>query len=182
MHQGRKKDELGYAFHKTAFFYGRAPLPCLVATFALFVGVVPTAAADLVIAGDSVHSSVRACANADTIRSLDLLKKHAAQNTTILVIVGLRTAFSPEGGLTAAAAAQQRSEIARLQSVVLEKVPSLKQRPEAIKRFESSPFMALEVNAAELEALACLAEIASIEEDQLAAPTSRVELLKPLSK
>lgn len=104
------------------------------------------------------------------------------QNGAIRVIVGLRMAFTPEGGLTAAAAAQQRSEIARLQSLVLEKVPSLKRRPETIKLFEISPFMALEVNVAELEALADLDEVASIEGDQLMAPTSGIELVAPVSK
>ncbi len=69
-----------------------------------------------------------------------------------------------------------------MQSVVMEKVPSLKQKPEQIKRYATSPFMAMEVNTAELEALANLSEIVSIEADRLAAPAIGIEAVIPESK
>jgi len=42
--------------------------------------------------------------------------------------------------------------------------------------------LALEVNSAELEALASLNEIVSIEEDRIAAPSSASEVVLPESK
>jgi len=148
----------------------------------LTVGVVPAMAAGPAASANASQPPLKASTNPDIVRTLTLLKKQTEQNGTTRIIVGLRIAFTPEGGLTAAAAAQQRNEIARLQTAVLDKVPSLSQRPEQIKRFQTSPFMALEVNAAELEALAGLAEIASIEADQLAVPTTGIEVNKPESK
>lgn len=137
---------------------------------------------DLVVLGNAAMLPLKASTNADVVRTLSLLRRQAKEKGTTRIIVGLRIAFAPDGGLTTAAAAQQRNEIARMQSVVLEKIPSLKQRPENIKRFESTPFMALEVNAAELEALASLVEVASIEEDHLAVPAFVNELSVPGSK
>ena len=69
-----------------------------------------------------------------------------------------------------------------MQSAVLEKMPSLNQRPEKIKRHDSIPFMALEVNATELNAFASLNEITSIEEDRLASPMLGNGLAVPESK
>lgn len=149
---------------------------------ALSGGVAHALAADLAVSGNAAQSPLKASTNADIVRALTLLRKQTEADGTTRIIIELRIAFTPEGGLTAAAAAQQRNEIARVQLVVLEKVPSLKQRPEKIKRFENSPFMALEVNATELEVLANLAEIASIAEDRLAAPTLGIGVVKPDNK
>lgn len=154
----------------------------MITIFALTAGVAHALAADFVVLDKTVQSPLSFSTNADVVRTLNVLKKHAEKNGTARIIVGLRTTFTPEGGLTAAAAAQQRDEIARLQYEVLEKLPSLKQRPERARRFESIPFMALEVNAVELEALASLTEIVSIKEDQLAAPTIRTETVTPENK
>ena len=148
--------------------------------FALVAGVPHAIAADLAISGKSAQS-LKASTNADTVRTLNLLRKQVDQKGSARIIVGLRVAFTPEGRLTSAEAAQQRNEIVRLKALVLEKVPSIKQSPEKIKRFDTSPFMALEVNSAELEELASLAEIVSIEEDRLAAPTFGIGVIKPES-
>jgi hypothetical protein len=154
----------------------------LMTTIALSVGVTHAFAADLVVLDQAAQSSLKASANANVVSTLSILRKQAQQHGSIRIIVGLRIVFVPEGGLTEAAALQQRDEIARVQSVVLDKVPSLKLRPESIKRFASSPFLALEVNSAELEALASLNEIVSIEEDRIAAPSSASEVVLPESK
>lgn len=146
---------------------------------ALSAGAAQVLAADVT---DGAQAPTKTSTNVDVIRTLSLPRMQEKANGRTRIIVGLKIAFTPEGGLSAAAAEQQRNEIAKLQSVVLEKIPSLKQRSENIKRFESTPFMALEVNAAELEVLANLIEIASIEEDRLAAPTFTNELAVPGSK
>lgn len=147
-----------------------------------FTIVVEHAYADDLVLEKSAQTPLLAGAGVDTARTLNLLKQQTEKNGTTRIIVGLRVAFTPEGRLTVAAAAQQRQEIARLQEAVLEKIPSLKQRPESIKRFAYSPYMALEVNAAELDALAGLAEIAAIEADGLDAPSIGIEVVTPESK
>jgi len=154
----------------------------LIAAFALTIGITQAFSADLVVLDNAAPSSLMASTNADVIRTLNIFRKQVEQYGSIRIIIGLRIAFTPEGGLTAAAAIQQRNEIARVQTVVLGKVPSLKQRPETIKRFIYSPFMALEVTSAELEALASLDEITSFEGDQIAAPSLGIEEVMPESK
>lgn len=66
--------------------------------------------------------------------------------------------------------ALQRKEVASLQSVVLENIPSFKQRPEEVKPFDTIPFMALKINAAELETLVNLVEVVSTGADRFATP------------
>ena len=157
-------------------------LVLFLAAFMLIIGTTGTFAANRVVPGNTTQMSLAESADANTVSTLKVLRGHAAESGKIRIIVGLRTTFVPESRLTAEVAQQQRDEIARVQRVVLGKMPSLKQKPETIKRFASSPFMALEVNAAELETLASLAEIASIEEDRLAAPTVGIEVVVPESK
>lgn len=117
-----------------------------------------------------IAANPAASADPDTATTLNLLRKQAEKNGTTRIIVGLRVAFAPEGTMDAASVAQQRNEISRMQSAVLEKVPSVKQRPKTIKRYDNIPFMALEVNAAQLETLVSLTEITSIEADRIATP------------
>ncbi len=169
-------------FYRTLFLLSPHTFAGLMTIFASAIGVAHALAADLVVLEGSAQPPLKAGTNADIVRTLDLLRKQMEVNGTTRIIVGLRIAFTSEGGLTAAAAAQQRNEIARMQSVVMEKVPSLKQKPEQIKRYATSPFMAMEVNTAELEALANLSEIVSIEADRLAAPAIGIEAVIPESK
>jgi hypothetical protein len=142
----------------------------LLTVFALIVGVANALAADRVFLGNTPGVPLTASADPGTVQTLGVLRQQVASRGTMRVIVGVLAAFAPEGLMAAASVTQQRDEIATTQAAVLDKVPSLKQKPETIKRFETIPFMALEVTPAELEALASLTEITSIEEDRLAAP------------
>lgn len=128
-------------------------------------------AADRVILGNPQQIPLAASSDPPIARTLSVLRQQIAKNNTARIIIGVRAAFAPEGLMNPANAAQQRHEIVQRQSAVLEKVLSLKQKAHKAKRFETIPFMALEVDAAELEALASLSEVSSIEEDRLAAPT-----------
>ncbi len=101
-------------------------------------------------------------------RSLAALRDKAASAGTLRVIVGVRAAFAPEGLLGAASLAQQRDEIASAHARVLEKVFSVPPGAPTVKRFATIPFMALEVSPAELETLATLPEVTSIQQDRLA--------------
>ena len=60
-----------------------------------------------------------------TIATLSGLQETAAQAGHVKVIVGLRVPFSREAWLSASAVAQQRDEIALMQSSMLQRLPSL---------------------------------------------------------
>ncbi len=141
------------------------------ALFTLIAGAANALAADRIFLGDAQDLPLAANANPDTVKTLNELRKQAKNNGAARIIVGVRAAFAPEGLMSASNVALQRNEIASAHSAVLDKVPSLKQKPEKIKRFEFIPFMAIEADPAELETLASLPEITSIEEDRLAAPS-----------
>jgi len=179
---GQLIEERNQAFYSVWFLSWARALANLATAFVLVGGVVQVLAADLPASGNASQMSLKSSTKADIVRNLSVLRKKTEQNGTMWIIVGLRIAFTAVEGLTATAVAQQRNEIADLQALVLEKVPSLNKRPESIKRFAFTPFMALEVNAAELEALAGLAEITSIEEDRVLAPASGFEAVTPESK
>jgi subtilisin family serine protease len=84
---------------------------------------------------------------------------------TVRVIVGLRVGFQPEGKLPSSVeVAEQRASIVQRQNSLLSKMSSL--RASHVKKFESIPFVALEVDAAALKYLADSAEVVTIEEDR----------------
>jgi subtilisin family serine protease len=101
-------------------------------------------------------------------KTLNNLRQLAAKNGSVRIIVGVRAPFVPEGRLSASSVALQRDQIAIAQSAVLNKVVSLKKNLATTKLFAIIPFMAIEANPSELEALTNLAEVTSIEEDRVA--------------
>jgi Subtilase family/Viral BACON domain len=129
-----------------------------------------SAMAQRVVLGHAQDLPLRASAQQHIAKGLDTLRTTVANTGTIRVIVGVRAGFAAEGTMGAASVGQQRGDIAGMQTALIDKVPSLKQPGKDIKRFANIPFMALEVTAAELEALAALSETTSIEEDRLSAP------------
>ena len=86
----------------------------------------------------------------------------------VRVIVGLAQRVAPEGQLTAAAAVAQRDAIGAAQDRVMAMVP---QFADSVKRFESIPFMALELDAAALASLKASPMVATVQEDELVHPT-----------
>ncbi len=117
--------------------------------------------------GNPQVGALATSADSDFVQRLNLLRQRAAIGGTARVIVGVRTAFAPEGRMAAAEVLQQRSEITGAHLAALDQIPSLKQDQHRVKRFESVPFMAMEVTPAELEALAALPEVTSIDEDRI---------------
>lgn len=95
------------------------------------------------------------------------LRAKALSGGSTRVIVGVRAAFAPEGVLSSEQQAQQRNEIAAAQQVVLTQLPQLDKKGSQPKKFETIPFMAVEVTADELDELVRLKDITSIEEDHL---------------
>ena len=137
----------------------------------LVIGVSDAYAAGRVVLGNDIETPLSTSTDEHTVRTLNSLRSKAATASAVRVIVGVRAAFAPEGKLLAADVAQQRSEIARIHSAVLRNNPSFTASSGKARAFKTIPFMALEVNASELEALAAQTEITSIEEDRIAFPT-----------
>jgi subtilisin len=101
----------------------------------------------------------------ESIRAFDALREKALNAGAVRLIVGLRADFEPEGALASAAAVlAQRRGIATAQEAVLSRVPVLA-RGAAVKRFETVPYVALEVDAGGVEALRASPEVSSVEED-----------------
>ena len=85
------------------------------------------------------------------------------------VIVGVRARTVPEGNLPdATAVAGQRQGIARAQQAVIDRLQG--KNATVVARFQFVPFLALEADAATLNALASDANITSVQEDALAKP------------
>ncbi|MBI2783305.1 MAG: S8 family serine peptidase [Gammaproteobacteria bacterium] len=149
---------------------GRFRLVAL-AALALIFGATDALAAERVILGDTLGVPPVASPSPDTIQTLNDLRQQARKDGVARLIVGVRVGFAPEGLLSASNVALQRAEIADAQSAILDRIASLKRMPEKSKRFASIPFMAIAADPAELEQLANLPEITSIEEDRLAEPS-----------
>lgn len=120
------------------------------------------------------NGSLSAAGDPAMIQALDRLSALARQRGTVRIIVRVKIAFVPEGDLDERAARAQRDAIAAAQSAVLAAVPA--QAPDRVRRFESIPFLGMEVDAEELQRLIRLPEVADIEEDRLAQPAPSAAL------
>ena len=120
-------------------------------------------------AGSTLAAAVandRAVAN-----KLTRLRTKAEENGNVRLIVGVRTAFAPEGKLAAVEAATQRLDIGKARAAVLRRLAVVHGREKAASRFKTIPFLGLEVNADEFDTLASDGNVLSIGEDALRAPT-----------
>ncbi|HKG11792.1 MAG TPA: S8 family serine peptidase [Pyrinomonadaceae bacterium] len=100
----------------------------------------------------------------EVARAFDSLHEKALAAGAVRVIVRLRAEFEPEGTLPGATAVfAQRRGISSSQDAVLALVPAASRR--FVKRFETVPYVALEVDAAGVEALRASPEVAGVEED-----------------
>lgn len=87
---------------------------------------------------------------------------------TTRVIVGLNIGFTPEPVLDAAAVSIQRASIAQAQINVLGRVARV--NPSSVRRFTYIPFLAVEVDEADLVNLAASPDVSSIELDAVVGP------------
>lgn len=83
--------------------------------------------------------------------------------------MGLDVAFTPETFLGAPAVQSQRASIARVQNGLVSRL--VRARRSTIRRFSSIPFLAVEVDETDLQALAGSPEVTDIQLDAVAAPT-----------
>src|SRR5262249_3584480 len=113
--------------------------------------------------GNTKHSTATASpVGGSTGGENGLIAKAQAQGL-IQVIETVNAPFQPEGRLNAQAAAAQRAGIQRVQTAILNRLAS---RSAKLKRaFRIVPQMALEVDAATLQALAALPEVTNVQED-----------------
>jgi subtilisin len=86
------------------------------------------------------------------------------------VIVTLRTGFIPEGRMDSLSSASQRVSIARVQSVVMNRLAATVSGGR-LDRFQFIPALAGRVSAQAIDALRTMPEVASVEEDVLNRPT-----------
>lgn len=108
-------------------------------------------------------------ANSHKSAVIDQMMSRAEPNSRVKVIVGLDASFVPLGRLNALQRNQQRQKIKEVQVKFAAKLPKGKFAEK--RRFENIPFMAMEIDSAQLAQLKSLPEIASIQEDVLARPT-----------
>jgi hypothetical protein len=99
-------------------------------------------------------------------QKLESLVEKAGAKGSVLVIVGLRVAFKPEGELPDPQAAQaQRQAIARAQQTLLKRLADCGYKIGPVKKFEYIPFLSMEADASTLMHLNQSSDIVSIEED-----------------
>ena len=127
--------------------------------------------AERILLGHTPNSDVAKHLNLASSSVLSQLKQTSSTHGTVRVIIGVRVPFAPEGDLSTAERAQQRSEISAAQQTVLNQVPHLSQPDRNPKVFETIPFLSLEVTSDDLDKISSIHEIISIEEDRLAEPT-----------
>jgi subtilisin family serine protease len=96
------------------------------------------------------------------------LEAKAADKGRVRVIVGLRTAFTPEGALGASAKGAQQDRIASARRAVVDAVAGAPHK--SIHAYKSVPYVALELSEQALEQLRASGKAASIQEDTLSDP------------
>ena len=153
----------------TRDFWSRLPL-LLAAVVAVGCATGAARAAPRVILGDGFGVPPVLRTDSTTVANLTSLRAQAATTGKARLIIGVPAAFTPEGQMTAATAALQRADITAAQNTILGRVPSLTSA--SVKRFATVPFMAVQADTFQLEQLAALPDVTSIEVDRL----SRVSL------
>ena len=106
----------------------------------------------------------------------DDLRALAADADTLRVVVGVKLDFTPEGALDQSGLAQQRGAIATAQRIVLDGLAS----PREVSAAETIPFIAMSLNAADIDRLLAMPGISSIAldiptEPHLGGSTSHVD-------
>jgi subtilisin family serine protease len=110
----------------------------------------------------------RAVAPAGTFDRL-AAKADRSRTDRVRVIVGLQTAFTPEGGLDRGRVAAQRSGIDSARKQVVSSISGTDY--DVVHRYETVPYVALSLSSEALEELQRSGEAASLQEDTLASPT-----------
>ncbi|HVO40989.1 MAG TPA: hypothetical protein VMT34_00105 [Aggregatilineales bacterium] len=144
MKTSRGAEIAGRSAGKTStFHFGTTPVNrtrhrfwfAALAVVALAVGATEAIAADRHILGETQGIPLAAKADPDSVRTLTALREKAKKDGAVRLIIGVRAAFAPERSMDTDGVAQQRNDIANMQSAVLNKVTSLKLKPKKTKPF-----------------------------------------------
>ncbi|HKS26984.1 MAG TPA: S8 family serine peptidase [Pyrinomonadaceae bacterium] len=107
-----------------------------------------------------------------TARAFESLTAKVQAEGSVRVIVGLRTAFQPEGNLGGASSvANQHARISAAQDALLNRLSANNLNARSVKKFDFIPFVAMEVSAAALQHLRESSDVSSIQEDRLVPAT-----------
>ncbi len=124
----------------------------------------------LIAAGAADNSTVWAQTRGPSgPRIPNAVTQHVRGRGSVRVIVGLNVGFTTESLLGASGVQSQRASIARAQGAVLGRM--LRTRPASVRRFSSIPYLALEVDEADLQTLAASPDVANIQIDAVVPPT-----------
>ena len=118
------------------------------------------------VIGLSVESSLAESPMPQIKDTLRQLRNKARMGEVVRVIVGVHAAFAPEGYQDAGTRRIQRQEIGAIQSIIEKALP--RRDSARITKLTSAPFMTMEVDADQLEALAAMPEVTDIQEDRVA--------------
>lgn len=116
------------------------------------------------VLGQSANGRLAQSPDPAVFESFRALRAKAQATDTVRVIVGVRAPFAPEGALEPATAQVQREDIGRAQATVERRLP--RRDSSRAHKFDTLPFMALEVDAAQLDALGDMEDVTHIQEDE----------------
>jgi subtilisin family serine protease len=142
---------------------------CAGSLHAFAADAAPTPDAERRVVGSSIDRPLAASPDPRVQATLSALRAKALAKKTIRVIVGVRASFAAEGYLSAASLKAQRSEIAQVQARVIANLSDRSAR--SARRFETIPFVALVVDAGELESLAASPDVTDLQEDAIGKPS-----------
>lgn len=138
---------------------------------ALFALSAASAAERALLADPGVALAVAKAGDPALADKLTRLRAQAKDAGSVRLIVGVRAAFAPEGVLGERDVQTQRRDIGDAQTAVLDRLAAVHGGKREATRFETIPFLVLEVSTDEFDTLAADAGVLSIEEDALAAAT-----------
>ncbi|HKS39816.1 MAG TPA: S8 family serine peptidase [Blastocatellia bacterium] len=146
--------------------FGKSPQNCSGALNVDEPDIVPQSLSEMPAGVGSLSGLKRTDALSQTFRTL---MSKAEASGSVQVIVGLRSSFQPEGTLSNIQAVQtQRSVIAQAQDRLLNQMPAFD--AESLRRYETIPFLAMEVDVASLAYLENSPDVISIQENVAAPP------------
>jgi subtilisin family serine protease len=116
----------------------------------------------------SGEQTILETASPEALKEIDRLSEVANKKNAVKVIIGFKTNAQPLSARTAREEMQAQSEIAQTREAILDSLAS--SRFSNIKKFNSIPFVALEVDSDGLNELLANPAITSLEEDKLFKP------------
>ncbi|MEQ9261383.1 MAG: S8 family serine peptidase [Roseovarius sp.] len=148
-------------------FKATSRVACAVGALALAAGAVPMSAALAQAAPEGISIVMADAEGTSSAATAEALMAKAQEQGEIRLIIGVDAGFTPEGSLSAAAAASQRAAIAAGQAQVMSAVSA----PTGVRQYESIPYMAMTVTPADLARVLSAPGVTFVQEDVAVPPT-----------